>query len=481
MYSMNDTRNPVYSPGPGVTDTAAATRSRVETASARPWQVLTVIFIIAGAALGIIAFTGEPRCAQVTFAGGDGYSDDTSMTQAEAAASLEGHVIEAEGDAPELAYLPDGGGPNDISSAISLNSAISSSAYDSNSCSAFCAACVAGGGGPSCLSQCAGCSESCKSCVRDSVTSGTCIVGGVSGLCVSTLACSAQGGTANDGICAAGSTCCTSPAVSCADKCTSGQTISTTAVGDRCNFPNTNGGGICREVSTCAAGNGVSVRGLCAGPSNIRCCSETSYGDCTAAGQSGVCRDTSTCTGTSTAGLCPGPTGIQCCTGGGGGGGGGTTTSPPATASCSGLGSRSTYKAYRRGSYIGTIQTVKLQGKNVEVGTACAFKTMSAGFGGRGLTINSGFRTMAQQEYLYNCYRTKRCNNGNLAARPGYSNHQNGIALDLSTGGASGAPYRFLKSSASRYGFVRTVGSEIWHWEYRPGSRCNAFVNYSCT
>eukprot|EP00753_Platysulcus_tardus_P018955 PLAT7034.3.p2 GENE.PLAT7034.3~~PLAT7034.3.p2 ORF type:complete len:441 (+),score=164.87 PLAT7034.3:97-1419(+) len=439
-------------------------------ANARLWQFLTLVTLIG---MSVVAGVGFSRTG--------GNCADKSEQFGEA---------EPEGDAEAVEYI--NGGPSDVESALSLQEDIlvGENVYElpisnpeSLQCDPFCASCVASGGGQSCLTQCAGCGAMCLACVRNDINSGTCMRQGQQGQCRSSSLCEASGGTAYPGLCASsdasGDNACCIGAGDCATAC-SGES-SSFAVGDSCRFPNTRTPGVCRDTADCAGRNGVSVRGLCAGPSNIRCCSETTYGSCTAGGVSGVCRSTSTCTGTSTAGLCPGPTGIQCCTGGGGGGGGGTTTSPPATASCSGLGRRSTYKAYRRGSYIGTIQTVKLQGKDVEVGTACAFKSLSAGYGGRGLTINSGFRTMAQQEYFYNCYRTKRCNNGNLAARPGYSNHQNGIALDLSTGGASGAPYRFLKSSASRYGFVRTVGSEIWHWEYRPGSRCNAFVNYSCT
>jgi hypothetical protein len=58
----------------------------------------------------------------------------------------------------------------------------------------------------------------------------------------------------------------------------------------------------------------------------------------------------------------------------------------------------------------------------------------------------------------------------NLAARPGYSNHQDpsgSQAIDIHQ--ATGARYVWLKKHANRFGFIRTVGSEPWHWEYRPG------------
>ena len=69
---------------------------------------------------------------------------------------------------------------------------------------------------------------------------------------------------------------------------------------------------------------------------------------------------------------------------------------------------------------------------------------------------------------LGNCYITKKCNNGNLAAKPGTSNHGVGLALDLNSSGSG--VYSWLKNNAHAHGFIRTVSSETWHWEYRPGS-----------
>jgi LAS superfamily LD-carboxypeptidase LdcB len=121
------------------------------------------------------------------------------------------------------------------------------------------------------------------------------------------------------------------------------------------------------------------------------------------------------------------------------------------------------------------------------VKTACAFSRLQAGAASAGyrLTINSGFRVLARQTYFWNCYQEKLsnrpkpwCNNGNKAARPGTSNHGTGIALDLNL---STSAYGWMRNNAARYGFIRTVSSETWHWEYRPGSACNAKVQYACT
>jgi len=81
-----------------------------------------------------------------------------------------------------------------------------------------------------------------------------------------------------------------------------------------------------------------------------------------------------------------------------------------------------------------------------------------------GITIklNSAFRTMAKQTQLYRDYLIGF---GNKAARPGRSNHQAGLAVDVN--------YRdrgvvdWMRKNAGRFGFYETVSGEPWHWEYR--------------
>lgn len=64
-------------------------------------------------------------------------------------------------------------------------------------------------------------------------------------------------------------------------------------------------------------------------------------------------------------------------------------------------------------------------------------------------------------------------------APPKVSKHGDGIALDLNTGGRNNfqplntSVYVWLSKNAYKFGFVRTVGSEEWHWEYRPSSAVN--------
>jgi hypothetical protein len=66
-------------------------------------------------------------------------------------------------------------------------------------------------------------------------------------------------------------------------------------------------------------------------------------------------------------------------------------------------------------------------------------------------------------------------------APPGKSQHGNGRALDLNTGGyesypaapftAGGKVMKWLTENAHRFGFLRAVASEAWHWEYYPPNK----------
>lgn len=84
-----------------------------------------------------------------------------------------------------------------------------------------------------------------------------------------------------------------------------------------------------------------------------------------------------------------------------------------------------------------------------------------AAHGGQNINAYSGYRTYAEQEYFWNCYLTKKCNNGNLAARPGTSNHGWGMAFDV------GGDRAWLHRNAPKYGYVFDVASESWHMTYK--------------
>jgi LAS superfamily LD-carboxypeptidase LdcB len=110
-----------------------------------------------------------------------------------------------------------------------------------------------------------------------------------------------------------------------------------------------------------------------------------------------------------------------------------------------------------------SLRITEINGKDVEVRTAKAFRLMAKAASKHGvdLKIRSGFRSYAKQAKLYKQYRKGQ---GNLAAPPGYSNHESGRALDLNVTNAKA--FDWLQSHGATYGFHRTVPGEAWHWEY---------------
>lgn len=147
------------------------------------------------------------------------------------------------------------------------------------------------------------------------------------------------------------------------------------------------------------------------------------------------------------------------------------------------------------GSYVNNsgskIQLCQIDGKPVNVTIADAYLNMkeAATKAGISIKVQSGFRSpydpinatseggskvsASSQQQLYQAYLDGK---GNLAAKPGASNHGNGIGLDLSTGSrkaASNGPlntkvYDWLIKNSWRYGFIRAVATEEWHFDYLP-------------
>jgi D-alanyl-D-alanine carboxypeptidase len=122
-----------------------------------------------------------------------------------------------------------------------------------------------------------------------------------------------------------------------------------------------------------------------------------------------------------------------------------------------------------------SIDVVTVDGKPVERETAEAYWKMQQAAAREGVYVRiiSGFRTQGEQRHLYGCYVRCDCNNCNLAAAPGYSNHQSGYALDLNT--HESGVYTWLARNGARFGFARTVPSEDWHWEYMGGGAGGAW------
>ncbi len=106
-------------------------------------------------------------------------------------------------------------------------------------------------------------------------------------------------------------------------------------------------------------------------------------------------------------------------------------------------------------------------GESLRRDAAASFLRMAAAARSEGiwLWVTSGYRTRKEQRRLYERYRKGL---GPKAARPGRSNHQRGLAVDVIVGDEESPTYRWLAANACRHGFRRTVPSEPWHWEYRP-------------
>ncbi len=76
--------------------------------------------------------------------------------------------------------------------------------------------------------------------------------------------------------------------------------------------------------------------------------------------------------------------------------------------------------------------------------------------------ITSGFRSYEEQERLYQMYLN---GTGNLAAKPGTSRHESGLAADCSIGGVNIGAYPGAIDAMKEFGLGLPVGGENWHVE----------------
>lgn len=144
-----------------------------------------------------------------------------------------------------------------------------------------------------------------------------------------------------------------------------------------------------------------------------------------------------------------------------------------------------------RGKLIGEIETGKVTSpyirndkeKVMRKDAAEAYEKMriAAKSEGVDLKATSAFRSWKSQDRLYKGWKAKKPG-FNPAHKPGNSRHQSGIAVDIATGGMRQPEsirnvsrlskpgvtkvYKWLANNAAKYGFVRTVSSEPWHWVY---------------
>ena len=100
------------------------------------------------------------------------------------------------------------------------------------------------------------------------------------------------------------------------------------------------------------------------------------------------------------------------------------------------------------------------------------------------LIINSSYRSYEDQEALYERYKKNKGEEyaDTIAARPGYSEHQTGYAVDIITYGATADTFedtdefRWLQNNAYKYGFILRYPKdkeyitgyeyESWHFRY---------------
>lgn len=83
------------------------------------------------------------------------------------------------------------------------------------------------------------------------------------------------------------------------------------------------------------------------------------------------------------------------------------------------------------------------------------------------IKINYAFRDMKQQKRLYR-------QNRRLAAKPGHSNHQSGLSVDIAGTRVCHRRkkcsrtdlYRWLTAHAPKYGFVNDIPKEPWHFTF---------------
>jgi len=141
------------------------------------------------------------------------------------------------------------------------------------------------------------------------------------------------------------------------------------------------------------------------------------------------------------------------------------------------------YALYEQGKLIGFAPTTTINGVRIIVSIYPILTKLFAYAKNDSviITLSSGLRTWDEQVNLRikNCIDKSKEHDTDyiinapstsfspLTARPGYSNHQSGLAYDFNVGATP--LFKWMATNAINYGFVRTVPSEIWHWEYRPG------------
>lgn len=216
--------------------------------------------------------------------------------------------------------------------------------------------------------------------------------------------------------------------------------------------------GVCVSVSAgCCTGTVTS--GLCPGSSDIKCCTNN---PCSTPSGNGVCKQTSACSGTSVSGYCAGPSDLKCCVGG---------SSSCILGTYSGCDSSGVSKGITN-QIVAELNSMGYSFRNLNPtwvhcnGSPCTLQDGAANSLEKAaaskndyITINSAFRSSAEQYLLYNMYQKHTCGI-TLAAQPGSSNHEGGRAIDTSN-------YSYWTSTLAAYGWVHSYpSSDPVHFDY---------------
>ena len=130
-----------------------------------------------------------------------------------------------------------------------------------------------------------------------------------------------------------------------------------------------------------------------------------------------------------------------------------------------------------------------------------AFKNMANAAKKEDLTliVNSSYRDYASQEEVWNSYENAYGEEyaDSIAARPGFSEHQTGLALDITTYGANKNTFeetdefKWLQNNAYKYGFILRYPKgkeditgyayESWHYRYVGKEAATEIKNMNIT
>ena len=143
-------------------------------------------------------------------------------------------------------------------------------------------------------------------------------------------------------------------------------------------------------------------------------------------------------------------------------------------------------KEYKPEDLVNMALEFAYQDKQVSNEAYLSFKSLVRDAKEENLTIiaNSSYRSYEDQEYVYN---QKKGSLGTekadlIAIHPGYSEHQTGLAIDVSTPGANHTTFattdefKWLENNAHKYGFILRypkgkqyltgIAYESWHYRY---------------